>query len=320
MLPGFRFLFGAIVLCFSILVFGLGAAALFRAAHEEFASRPSWRATPGTMLAQQNEPFAQQSDPSRAVLALLEVEPDEAVRETSRDSAQEPGLQPSESEATVAVMEPSTGNPVDAPKLSVPEPLPVAATAKDAAAMPEPETMAQLEPGMSPGNGSAAVEHVATPATASDAVTPVASLNETAFKITEPKTIEPKTAEPRTADPAPAVSEPTTVPAASPQPTAPGPRIAALESPETTDAQAREKEASSEARAKAYRNFIRNRLRAQRAAKARRRLAHRARIVRRAAIQQQQQRPAFTTVPATPPFPTVPATTTFPTTESPYRF
>src|ERR1700736_3110502 len=96
MLPGFGFLFGAIVLCFSIMVFGLGAAALFRAAHEEFASRPSWRATPGTMLAQQNEPFAQRSDSSTTVLALLEVEPDDkaAVNETPH-GAREPGLQPS---------------------------------------------------------------------------------------------------------------------------------------------------------------------------------------------------------------------------------
>jgi hypothetical protein len=68
MLPGFRFLFAAIVLSMSILVFGLGAAALLRAAHEEFASNPSWRAAPETM-------FAPQSDATRPVLAMLRVEP-----------------------------------------------------------------------------------------------------------------------------------------------------------------------------------------------------------------------------------------------------
>jgi hypothetical protein len=68
MLPGFRFLFAAIVLSMSILVFGLGAAALLRAAHEEFASTPAWHATPETMFAQQNEA-------TRPVLALLRVEP-----------------------------------------------------------------------------------------------------------------------------------------------------------------------------------------------------------------------------------------------------
>jgi hypothetical protein len=68
MLPGFRFLFAAIVLSMSILVFGLGAAALLRAAHEEFASTPRWRATPETV-------FAQQSETTRPVLAMLRVEP-----------------------------------------------------------------------------------------------------------------------------------------------------------------------------------------------------------------------------------------------------
>ena len=46
MLPGFRFLFAAIVLSMSMMVFGLGAAALLRAAHEEFASNPSLHTTP----------------------------------------------------------------------------------------------------------------------------------------------------------------------------------------------------------------------------------------------------------------------------------
>jgi hypothetical protein len=68
MLPGFRFLFSAIVLSMSILIFGLGAAALLRAAHEEFASNPTWRAPPETVFAQQNET-------ARPVLATLVVEP-----------------------------------------------------------------------------------------------------------------------------------------------------------------------------------------------------------------------------------------------------
>ena len=55
MLPGFRFLFAAIVLSMSIMVFGVGAASLFRAAHEEFASNPSWRPSPETSFTQQSE-------------------------------------------------------------------------------------------------------------------------------------------------------------------------------------------------------------------------------------------------------------------------
>ena len=67
MLPGFRFLFAAIVLSMSILVFGLGAAALLRAAHEEFANLPSRRAPPEPM-------FARQNDDPMPTLALLRVD------------------------------------------------------------------------------------------------------------------------------------------------------------------------------------------------------------------------------------------------------
>ena len=68
MLPGFRFLFAAIVLSMSILVFGLGAAALLRAAHEQFANLPSRRATPEPM-------FARLNDGPPPTLALLRVDP-----------------------------------------------------------------------------------------------------------------------------------------------------------------------------------------------------------------------------------------------------
>jgi hypothetical protein len=68
MLPSFRFLFTAIVLSASLLIFGLGAAALLRTAHEEFASNPFWHTAPETT-------FAQQSEPKGPVLALLRVDP-----------------------------------------------------------------------------------------------------------------------------------------------------------------------------------------------------------------------------------------------------
>src|SRR5262245_52300200 len=68
MLPGFRFLLAAIVLSMSILIFGLGAAALLRAAHEEVASVPTRRVMPEPV-------FAQQVEPPAPTLALLRVEP-----------------------------------------------------------------------------------------------------------------------------------------------------------------------------------------------------------------------------------------------------
>jgi hypothetical protein len=117
MLPGFRFLFAAIVLTMSILVFGLGAAALLRAAHEEFASNPSWRAAPEAML-------AQQSDATRPVLAMLRVEPAAAEKKASNQAP-----------AAVAPVE-------HAPDIAAPaEPVPVAAapaeTGQVAALKPE---------------------------------------------------------------------------------------------------------------------------------------------------------------------------------------
>src|SRR5260370_25265373 len=75
MLRGFRFLFAAIILSISILIFGLGAAALLRAAHEEFASNPSWRAPPETV-------FAQLSEPAKPMLATLVVEPPPAEQKS----------------------------------------------------------------------------------------------------------------------------------------------------------------------------------------------------------------------------------------------
>ena len=68
MLPGFRFLLAAIVLSTSILIFGLGAAALLSAAHEQFAGTPYWRASPEAT-------FTQQAEALRPVLSLLRAEP-----------------------------------------------------------------------------------------------------------------------------------------------------------------------------------------------------------------------------------------------------
>jgi hypothetical protein len=67
MLPGLRFLFVAIVLSLSMLIFGLGATALLRSAHEEFVSLPTMRPQPETVFAQ--------TEVTRPTLALLRVDP-----------------------------------------------------------------------------------------------------------------------------------------------------------------------------------------------------------------------------------------------------
>ena len=110
MLPGFRFLFAAIVLSMSILVFGLGATALLRAAHEQFASNPSWHAAPAAN-------FTQAAD-ARPVLAMLRVEPE----------------QKSDSGPVVGIAAPAESASVAPPPVSV-------------AAPDGPEQMAALEAG-----------------------------------------------------------------------------------------------------------------------------------------------------------------------------
>ena len=142
MLPGFRFLFAAIVLSMSILIFGLGAAALLRSAHEEFASLPSRRA-PAEQV------FTRQNDPPMPTLALLRFDPPVAENK------------PSENAPAAAVSEPVTPA----------EPTPDATPA-------EPEKLAALKP-EEPRPIAAEVAAVdasaATPATPAEAVTPPAN-------------------------------------------------------------------------------------------------------------------------------------------------
>jgi hypothetical protein len=128
MLPGFRFLFAAIVFSMSVLVFGLGAAALLRAAHEQFASNPAWHAAPEAT-------FAQQADVSRPVLAMLRVEPEQGASDAG----------PSLAVPSPAEIAPEAARPE--PALEGPQQTEAAPAQIDAAAAPDAETkLASIEP------------------------------------------------------------------------------------------------------------------------------------------------------------------------------
>ena len=156
MLPGFRFLFAAILLSMSILVFGLGAAALLRAAHEEFASNPSWRGAPETM-------FAQQAEATRPVLAMLRVEPAAAEAKPSENTRAV--AMPTEQAASIAP-------PVQAPTEQAAAPPPptgperIAALRPEEASLPEAarpeipalESPAQSETAPAPADAPAAAD------------------------------------------------------------------------------------------------------------------------------------------------------------------
>jgi hypothetical protein len=125
MLPGFRFLLAAIVLSVSLLIFGLGAAALLRAAHEEFASIPSRRPPPETL-------FAQRSD-AGPTLAMLRIEPsvadEKAIEPPIADPVQDqptdvekPAAEPDKVAALDAATPPENSPPSAAPTSEIAAP------------------------------------------------------------------------------------------------------------------------------------------------------------------------------------------------------
>jgi hypothetical protein len=258
MLPGFRFLFAAIVLSMSVLVFGLGAAALLRAAHEEVSSNPSWRAAPETM-------FAQQGEATRPVLAMLRVEP----------LAAEPKA-PDNSPAIAAPAEPATIASAPAePAASASTPAGsewIAALKPDDA--PQPET---AKPAMPPAETPAQSE--APPAQA-DAVAPA---DETKIASSEQALSDkavPDKASPPASEAAPAVSEQSSAPA-SPDADAAATKVATLGGPPVI------KETATPAKAASARpdpSAIKKRQQARRAAQ-RRRMAARARLAQQQPIQ-----------------------------------
>lgn len=233
MLPGFRFLFAAIVLSMSLLTFGLGAAALLRASHEQFASIPSRRSLPEPVFPRQNE------EAPTPTLALLRVEPDVAdklpdnatapIAETETPAAQAPEAPPTEPEKLAALkldeaVKPDEAVPAETVKAELPaaeampavqpatSEIPAAATATTAAEAPAAETPALARPAASEEVKLAAVAEAPPPATSGPsaetapvqmlslegniAATRIATLGGPAVAITETVSTKPAAAKP----------------------------------------------------------------------------------------------------------------------------
>jgi hypothetical protein len=175
MLPGFRFLFAAILLSMSILVFGLGAAALLRAAHEEFASIPARRAPPETMFAQQNEA-------TRPVLALLRIDP--PVEQTIVSTPAQP--------ETTAAPKPENSPLLEAakPEIPVPETSPQVMATLPQADVPASASETRIAAVMPVANEVTPVASEPAPASAAPnagmAVTKIATLGGPAVTIEAP--------------------------------------------------------------------------------------------------------------------------------------
>ena len=211
MLPGFRFLFAATFLTMSILVFGLGAASLLRAAHEQFATNPSWHAAPEAT-------FAQQVETARPLLAMLKVGTPAPEQEAAADTpaADIPAIPtPAEQSATAQP-------PAEATKLAAlqPEPPTLSAAAKSDTPAPESPTPT-IPPAAGDTPASGAPQLAETPAS-SDKVQ-VASTDQAAPAPPPPAT--------QAAPAATGVDATEASPATSPVADTVATKIAALDSP-----------------------------------------------------------------------------------------
>lgn len=131
MLPGFRLVCAAVVMSVSLVIFGLGAAALLQASHQQFASLPSLRSLPGAGFGRQSSPMP--------TLAMLRLDPPAQAAAALQDT----------SHLARASAPPVQEQNLVAPPVEVPEP---AALAPGATAAPgstydvEPEPLAIPEP------------------------------------------------------------------------------------------------------------------------------------------------------------------------------
>ncbi len=182
MLPGFRFFVATIVLAASVLIFGLGAAALLRATHEEVAAVPSLRTMPPPLRPQPTET-------APPTLALLRVEiPARATEEIS-----------------VAGEAP----PASADELK--SPAEVSAIAPSAETAPEPSTT--LRPSSSSDNSAESeVTPAPVPSTA-EPTAPVAVATAPLPEATSPPIPQVATPEPNTPDTSPTAPAAEVVPA-----------------------------------------------------------------------------------------------------------
>jgi hypothetical protein len=279
MLPGFRFLFAAIMLSMSLLIFGLGATALLRAAHESFASNSSWRAAPEV-------PFAQQRDTTLPMLAALRVEPTtiSAAPADQQDSPAE-----SAGGEQVAALRPGETPPAEIAKPSeTPSPMPFAEN------MPASE--AASVGAVSPtGEATAAGEQKMTAVAALDTLP---ASNELAAAQTEPAATTP--ANSASGDSTASTSATTAIPATAPEASVAVTRIATLGGPPVDIAGVASASAAKSDHAKSD-DGVKKRVHARRALH-RRRLTARARLLAQQQLQANPfaQQPQQTFPPAPP--------------------
>jgi hypothetical protein len=178
MLPGLRILFAITLLSVSVLIFGLGAAAFLRSAHEDVANAP-WRPI--------QTPATARVDLAPPTLAMLRVEPEPiAAAPPPKADAPPPAATTS---AAMEIKLPSA--PAPAAEASPPHVEPAETPA--AAKMPEPP------PASAEASAPPPAPQIAAPA-AEPARDTAPSPVVVETKLAEPKAVEPKAAEARADD------------------------------------------------------------------------------------------------------------------------
>jgi hypothetical protein len=277
MLPGLRFLFAAIVLAISVLVFGLGAAALLRAAHEQFAANPTWRAPP--------EPVFLRAD-TTPVLAVLQVAPaaPAAAAPAEPSVAAEPEQPTTPAPAVQDDSKPAEIAAADAPAAAEP----AATDAKPEVTAETPvateTTTAAVEPPPPPAVEPPLVSAIEPPAHTDEPAPTIASAGEPAPALTAEPAIAAAPSEP-ISPPRSAAAEapPREADAGTIKVAALGAQPAAVEHKPAAVPESRRSNKAAE------RDAAKRRLRAQRARQRRLRAAAalRARLAREAALVQQ---------------------------------
>jgi len=129
MLPGFRLVCAAAVLSVSLVIFGLGAAALLRASHEKFASLPSLRPLPGA---------GRPNEAALPTLAMLRLEAPAATPQEQAVAPVQAVPGPTVSDEVIAAAPPVTPEvPAPAPETITP-PAVSEASPVDVATISEP--------------------------------------------------------------------------------------------------------------------------------------------------------------------------------------
>lgn len=139
MLPGFRVLFAIVLLSVSLLVFGLGAAALLRAAHDNFAGLAAPPPASEAVVAREREQ-------RQATLALLQIETQAEPGQRAAPSAEPRPTEPDTAAAAPAQEAPAPG----LAEVTATEPGPEAKPGSQTDTRTEMTSEAKPEPGQAP--------------------------------------------------------------------------------------------------------------------------------------------------------------------------